>query len=569
MLDPELPYRRITSGEASAVRERGRVLRGAATTIDGACDAVQEATGIPVWTGDGATAFAVRATAVLQAAVGGRVLLAQTANVLDQVAAAYAETCTAADQSIAFWRNRTPGMPGILETLLAALVSAQLAEIGKGYDAQLAAATAVLTGETDGLDLDALDGDTRAWVERGLDKTEDWLDEYGSTNGPLIPNTQATGDGRGLTPQGLGYDPASGMLLQTYYKEGQPSVLSVIDPRTGQEVNEVVLTAGRNVDEPLGHAGGVTVDGDNVHVSSGNSVYTYSMDSITGASAGTPIDPTSTQGLGEDADGDPVNASYTSFHDGKLYVGDFDDNTLRVYEKGSDGSWVPGSPPAYTTPPLTQGVVVRDDGFIYSTSEGRTNSSTMIVQHGHGDYDEGSASSYEFPNMAEGIVEVDGQLVATYESGSDEYQHAKASALLDRLFGGNDDDELWASPFMTQTPLSALGLATEGAAGELEAEPESLTKAAAALGDPASTLKKQAGIVEGVTVPAHLLGDVPSAGGFSSAVTGRVDPVGQSTRTSAAGVELLADALEAASHHYVATDDHVSAGMRRLSGRLG
>lgn len=568
MLDPELPYRRITSGEAGAVRERGTVLYGAATAIDGACDAVREATGIPVWTGDGATAFAVRATGVLQAAVGGRILLVQTSHVLDQVAKVYDETCTAADQSIAFWRNRTPGMPVILENLLAALVSAQLAGIGRTYDAQLAAATAVLTGDADGLDLDALDGDTRAWVERGLDKTEDWLDEYGSTQGPLIPNTQATGDDRGLTPQGLGYDPASGMLLQTYYKDGEPSVLSVIDPRTGQEVNEVVLTAGLGKDEPLGHAGGVTIDRDNVHVSSGNSIYTYSMDAITGAPSGTPINPASTQGLGQDADGNDVNASYTSFHDGKLYVGDFDDNTLRVYDKGPDGSWVPGSPPAYSTPPQTQGVVVRDDGFIYSTSEGRTNSSTMVVQHGHGDYDEGSASSYEFPNMAEGIVEVDGQLIATYESGSEEYQHAKSSDFLDRLFGGNDDDELWASPFMTQTPLSALGLSSEGAA-ELEAEPQSLTKAAAALGDPASTLKKQAGIVEGVTVPSHLLGDVPSAGAFSSAVTGRVDPVGESTRTSAAGVELLADALEAASHRYVATDDHVSAGMRRLSGRLG
>jgi hypothetical protein len=171
--------------------------------------------------------------------------------------------------------------------------------------------------------------------------------------------------------------------------------------------------------------------------------------------------------------------------------------------------------------------------------------------------------------MAEGVVEVDGELVATYESGAGEYDHAKSSNWLDGLFGGNDDDELWASPFMTKTPLSALGLTPDGTSGELEAEPQSMTKAAAALGDPASTLKKQAGILEGVTLPAHLLGDVPSAGTFSSAVIGRVDPVTESTRTSSAGVELLADALEAASHRYVATDDHVSSGMRRLSGRLG
>lgn len=563
MLDPELPYRRVTSGEAGAVRERGQLLNEVADAVDGACDAVHEATGIPVWTGDGATAFLVRATAVLQGAVGGGALLTQTANVLGHVAEAYAETCTAADQSIAFWRNRAPGMPTILENLLAAMVCVQLAGIGRAYDARLSAAAAVLTGDSGELDLDALDDETRSWVERGLDKTEDWLDEYGSTAGPLIPNTKAAGDDRGLTPQGLGYDPASGMLLQTYYKDGEPSVLSVIDPRTGQEVNEVVLTAGLDEDEPLGHAGGVTVDGGNVHVSSGNSVYTYSLDAISSAPSGATINPSSSQDLGD------VNASYTTFHDGKLYVGDFYASELRVYEKGPGGSWVSGSPASYATPPQTQGVVVRDDGFIYSTSEGRTNSSTMVVQHGHGDYDEGSADSYEFPAMAEGIVVVDDQLVATYESGAEQYQHAKASDWLDRLLGGNDDDELWASPFMTQTPLSALGLAAEGSAGELEAEPQSLTKAAAALGDPASTLKKQAGILEGVTLPVHPLGDVPSAGAFSTAVTGRVDPVAASTRTSAAGVELLADALEAASHHYVATDDHVSGGLQRLTGRLG
>ncbi|MFC6344207.1 hypothetical protein ACFP8W_19655, partial [Nocardioides hankookensis] len=472
--------------------------------------------------------------------------------------------CAAADQSIAFWRNRAPGMPAILENLLASLVSAQVTEIAQAYDAELSAAAAVLTGDAGDVDLDALDDDTRTWVQRGLDKTEDWLDDYGSTSGPLIPNTQAAGDDRGLTPQGLGYDPASGMLLQTYYKHGEPSVLSVIDPHTGREVNEVVLTAGAGVDEPLGHAGGVTVDGDNVYVSSGGSVYTYSLDAISGASSGAAVDPASVQGLGDD-----VNASYTAYRDGKLYVGDFYANQLRVYEKGPTGSWVPGSPPAYSTPPQTQGVVVRDDGFIYSTSEGRTNASTMVVQHGHADYDEGSADSYEFPNMAEGIVEVDGELVATYESGSSAYQHAKSSNWLDGLLGGNDDDELWASPFMTKTPLSALGLDAGTVGGELEAEPGSLTKAAAALGDPASTFKTQSGIVDGVTLPAHLLGDVPSAAAFSSAVLGRVEPVAANTRVTSSGLELLADALEAASHHYVATDQHVSGGFARLHGRLG
>ncbi|MFC7497034.1 MULTISPECIES: hypothetical protein [unclassified Nocardioides] len=563
MTDPEPLYRRITSGDAAAVRARATLLRQVAKSVDGACDDVDDATGIPVWTGDGATAFLVRATAVLQGAVGGRALQLQTANVVEHVATAYDAACSAADESIAFWRNRAPDMPALLEDLLAAMVHTQLAGIGKAYDGQLSAASAILTGDAADLDLDSLDAETRAWVERGLDRTDDWLDDYGSTNGPLIPNTKATGDDRGLTPQGLGYDPATGMLLQTYYKDGDPAVLSVIDPRTGQEVNEVRLSpSATDPDGDIGHAGGVTVDGDLVHVSSGGNIYTYSMDAITRAPTGEAVSPI---GLPAPVDGD---ASYTAFKDGRLYVGDYDDDRLYVYERGPGGSWRPGSPASYTTPPKTQGVVVRDGELVYSTSPNRTDPSTIIVQPGHGDYDEGSASAYSFPNMAEGIVEVDGRLVATYESGASKYQHADGS-WLEGLFGGDDDDELWSSPFMTSTPLSALGLMPEGAAGELEAEPKSLTRAAATLGDPASALKRQAGILEGVTLPAHLLGDVPSAGGFGAAVTARVGAVAVSTRTSSAGVERLAEALEAASHRYVATDDHVRGSMNRLSGRLG
>jgi outer membrane protein assembly factor BamB len=560
--DPEAVHRRITSGDAGGIGERAELLRTAADSLDGAVEGVHDASGTVVWTGDGASAFLQRTTSVLQGAVGGRVLLNQTAHVLEKVATAYGETCDAADESISFWRKRPAGMPSILEDLLAGMVTAQLKGIADGWNGQLAAGTAILNGDAGDLDLDDLDDETRKWVERGLDRTDDWLDEYGSTNGPLIPNTKATGDDRGLTPQGLGYDPASGMLLQTYYKDGEPAVLSVIDPNTGEEVNEVTLSPGAS--DPtgsIGHAGGVTVDGDNVYVSSGGKIYTYSLEGIRGADEGGAVAPSAPAA---DVDG---HASYTTFHGGKLYVGDFDGNTLYVYDKGPGGSWVPSSPPSYETPPRSQGVVVRDDGFIYSTSEGRTKTSTMVVQHGHGDYDKSTADAYEFPNMAEGVVEVDGQLVATYESGSSSYQHAKQS-FWDQLLGRHDDGKIWASPFMTKTPLSALGLGPGGAVGEIEAEPQSLTKAATAMADPASTLKRQAGILEGMTLPAHVLGDVPAAGGFSSAVTGRADAVAGSVQMAATGVERLGDALDAASHRYVTTDDHVGGGFSRLSGRL-
>ena len=55
----------------------------------------------------------------------------------------------------------------------------------------------MLTG--DEVDLDSLDEETRKWVEQGLEKNREWAEDSGSTFGPLIPNTAATGDDRGLT----------------------------------------------------------------------------------------------------------------------------------------------------------------------------------------------------------------------------------------------------------------------------------------------------------------------------------------------------------------------------------
>ena len=52
--------------------------------------------------------------------------------------------------------------------------------------------------------------------------------EHGTMPGHVIPDTFATGqDDRAWTPQGLGYDPETGNLLQTGYEE-------VTRPRTAR-----------------------------------------------------------------------------------------------------------------------------------------------------------------------------------------------------------------------------------------------------------------------------------------------------------------------------------------------
>ena len=536
MIDPELVYRRITSGEAGAVRERAGELDGVAKAIDGACDAVHDASGTLVWTGDGATAFVVRTTAVLQGAAGGRVLLTQTANVLDHVAGAYDQTCTAADQSIAYWRNRPPAMPAILENLLAAMVGVQLAGIGKAYDAQLSAAAAVLTGDASDLDLDALDDDTRSWVERGLDKTDDWLDQYGSTAGPLIPNTKATGDDRGLTPQGLSYDPASGMLLQTYYTEDGPSVLSVIDPSTGQEVNEVTLSPDADhLDGSIGHAGGVTVDGDNVYVTDKGKIYTYSLSDMRSSGSGATVQPQSVQTVAN-------GGSYSAMKDGLLYLGTFtesNEGSLHVYQPDGKGGWVEMPEREVTTPPRCQGVIVRDGEYVFATSYGRDNESELVVQG-----EDGSRESFTFPNMAEGVVEVNGNVLVTYESGADAY-------------AGTDDD-LWANPSMTSTPLSGFGLS-----GELMIGPEALGLVAAELEIPARVLTRTSQDTAGVHLSAGDLGRVPQAPGFAGVVRRMVASISDGLRADCKAVDHAADSLRASERDAMRTDGAVHSGFSR------
>ncbi|MGL4176419.1 MAG: hypothetical protein ACRCSN_10115, partial [Dermatophilaceae bacterium] len=51
------------------------------------------------------------------------------------------------------------------------------------------------------------------------------------------------------------------------------------------------------------------------------------------------------------------------------------------------------------------------------------------------------------PTMAEGVVEVDGQLVTTYESTAQTY--SDDGTTWDWFSGASDDDDLWANPRLT------------------------------------------------------------------------------------------------------------------------
>ena len=382
MTDPEIVYGRLVSGDAGAVRDHAETLRSVRRDVDRAGDDIYQATGVPVWTGQGATAFQGRAAGLLQGVRVNHAVVARAQGALETAATAYDTATGQADHFISFWRNRPAGLGPVIEELLAITVNARLVEVGRSYGAQLVAITAVLDGDAD-VDLDELDAETRKWVEQGLDKNEDWLTGSGSGLGPLIPNTQATGDDRGWIPQGLAYDPATGLLIQSYYnKDGDPATISLIDETSGTEVTNVGL-GGYPSGHPTGpsvapgHAGGVAVDGDEVVVTSEGKVYTYSLDDMQNASPGDQVRQTRPPQ-------DVAASSYSTIKDGRLYVGDFDSNTMYVYDKGPEG-WTPvtgsdGAPLTIPTPDKVQGVVVRDGEFVFSSSEGRGNESQLVVQ---------------------------------------------------------------------------------------------------------------------------------------------------------------------------------------------
>ncbi|GAB3086684.1 hypothetical protein [Nocardioides zeae] len=546
MLDPDLLHRRATTGDPAALRGYVEAIRAECTRLDGAREETATVAAIPGWTGMAAAHYAARAGGLVDGISTMRNVLGPAAGGMEAAAGSVETAVEAADAAIVPWRERGAD-PGGLEQLLAFAVSARLVGITSDHDARLAAVAAVLGGDGDEVDIDALDSDTREWVERGLDRTDAWLAGNGSGLGPLIPNTAATGDDRGWIPQGLGYSGATGLLLQSYYAKDGGSYLALVDEAGGTEVNELRL--GDEDGEAPGHVGGVTVDDEAglVHVSSGGSVHTYSLQVLQDAPPGTRVDAVRSSRV--------AAASYTAFADGLLYVGSHDKNVLHVYRPDGNGGWTPqldgsGDPVTIDTPDDVQGVVVRDGELVFSTSYGRQNESALVVQ----DRDTGERSEpYPLPNMSQGIVEVDGQIVTTYESGAEEFDDAGTGAF-GWLWGVPDDDGLWASPHMTRTPLSELGLSAD----EVAVEPQSLVTAAARLGGVADTLRSVASAVAGVRTAAVQLGDVPSAGTASTRTNEVLERCVSLLQAGARATDEVAAGLEAVSSDLTGTDQGVA-----------
>ena len=555
MIDPEIDPRGFVSGDAGALTGAADTLADVGHALDDARGRIHDAAATTDWSGPAAVGFQARIAQLANGVSVNRSAVARARGALDVAATAYDTAVQNADHYISFWRNRPAGLLPIFEEILAMVVRARLVEVGATYGQQLTAVAGVLKGED--VDLDSLDEETRAWVEQGLEKNKEWEGESGSTFGPLIPNTLATGDDRGLIPQGLAYDPRTGTYVMSYYTPDGTSTLALVDSVTGEEIGDVDLAGLYDpyADPPSpgpSHAGGVSVQGDEVVVVDKGKVYTYSMSELRGQKNGGTANATSVQDV-------PDGGSYSAIHDGKLYLGDYGADKLYVYEKDASGHWQPsrdasGHVEVHDTPDKAQGLVVRDGEFVFSTSPNRFDEGSLVVQ----DRESGERSDpYTLPNMAEGVVEVDGNLVTTYESTADKYSDDGSD--WGWVPGVPDDDDLWANPYLTVTPLAALGLSAD-----FDVQPGTLRQASNALDRPSNQLSSASSTVAGVRVPASAFGQVPGAAELASALTTLLDAASDSMRSGSKAVGLASDNLMDSARDYQRTDGVVGSAFGGL-----
>lgn len=546
MTDPEIEHKRLTSGDAGVIATAGESVDQALRRTDRAQEDLAGCT-VRDWSGLAADAYAARLTTLRVGVARTHVALARTHAALATCEEAYTWCVDTADYFIGFWRRRPAGLPDVVEELFARLVNGLLLATGTTYNERLAVVSAMVTGDETALD--ELSDEAREWVEEGIARNQEWLDDYGSELGPPIPSIGAWGDGRGLIPQGLGYDPATGLLLQGYYDhdEGDPSVLALIDQLTGEKVGEVNLggvpldqSGLKDVDHGTpGHAGGVSVQGNNVYVTDyvdGQAkVYTYSLSDMRSAGRGETVQPQTVQTL-------PHGGSYSAVRNGLLYLGTFNETqegTLHVYRPDGKGGWTEMPERAVSTPPQCQGVIVRDGEYVFSTSWGRGNESSLVVQ----DHD-GSRETYTFPNMSEGVVEVDGNVLVTYESGATEYSV--------------DDDDLWPNKTMTSTPLAGLGLT-----GELVIGPESLQLTAAELETTGNRMRNASEDTAAVQLPGTAFGQVPQAPDLAKTLRRVITSITDGLRAHDKAVGHAADSLRMVALDAERVDHAVHSGFNR------
>ena len=235
--------------------------------------------------------------------------------------------------------------------------------------------------------------------------------------GPAVPGL------RSYVPQAVAtwhnWDTAGHDLLvvSSYRDGGGKARLFGIDAATGKHVGTVAIA-------PT-HAGGITITNGWAFVQGKDSgkkhyVRKYELSELRGAMKAKDTPYLKQIGKARQVYGSAFLASYGD----NLYAGRFNDKGRgRMYRYKVTGTGaLKTQKGAYEVPTKTQGLLVTNNHFIYSTSLGNDNRSNIyVVAGGARDIDIASTKCFRAPSMAEGITADGGTAYLLYESGSRKY----------------------------------------------------------------------------------------------------------------------------------------------------
>lgn len=554
MTGPETMHRALTSGNPQTIQTLVADVDSAMTHVRGAIDDIVLAEDQPNWASPSArTQFNMNAWATRATAEMSYVRLNRTHLSLQMVAGAQTWAVTEADRQITSWRTAKAQLTsGFLLMLWRGVVMGHLEEVRTSLGISLDEAR-------DFFQTDGLSDDERAWLENGLARSlRDDLEDPTRPIGPIIPNTFATGnDDDGWTPQGLAYDPVTGMLVQTSYNEDGEAELSVIDPETGRLVQTVQL--GPYDGAAPDHAGGVNIHDGLVYVTSADTpprLFTYDLADVQNA---TPGETVPVQGTPQTIDA----GSYSTIHGGVMYAGTFtkDPGTpgeLFTYELDPDsGRWERTGGP-FETPGEAQGVAIHDGHIVFSTSEGRQNPSNLQVYdlaHLTSTGQLGTQQGYEsLPNMSEGVVALPHGLLTTHESGSSSYVDPN----------GNPVSSLWAGTHLSFTPYADVGID-----GETDVEPLTLRQASRSFRHAESALNRCETEIDRLTLPASSIADVPAAATYATALVSHFDTTADWLDEGRITADVTAAGLVQTAEDYEDTDQASGGFLGKLVDKLG
>jgi hypothetical protein len=552
MSGPESVYSAMTSGNVGAVRGLEGDVSSAMGNVRDNIELIRYAADKPDWSSPSArTRFNMSAWTTRASAEISYIRLNRAKLSLQQAATGYSEMHDAASTVIEHWRSEKKLITDALSLLLLRAVTLVQLYAIRGDFGQ------VLDDALDFVQADPLTDAQEDWLENGLARSMRRDLEHPSYPGPIIPGTLATGDDDGgWTPQGLGYDPASGYLLQTSYNHDGQAQLSLVDPETGELVRNVDLGADQHGDFP-NHAGGVAVHDGTLFVSSSDTpprIFQYSMADITGGHTGATVP---VQGLPQPVSG----GAYSTVVGDTLYAGTFDkDGPGKLYTYTWDqqtGSWGAEKGP-FETPPQTQGIAVRDNEVVFSTSWGRDSGGKLESYNLNDVLSSGGLGSplqtVDLPNMAEGVAALPSGLVTTHESGSSNYVDPD----------GNPLESLWASMNMTVTPYADLGLAGM----VIDVEPLTLREASTHFDEVENGLHDAEKDIARLTLPSGCLGDVPQAAGFAAALTKHFDTTATWLTQGKLSAGVTSSGLITTAAGYEDTDSHSGGLFHQLQGLL-